>query len=207
MGIDIRAGFLAEQVNFDPEAAQWFRDRLKEINQVLVENGYPAHVEPEQLPKLARLACVGTARDWCWQLKRAYACFRRNKPIRRGKFSAADGDMLTDAVLDYMESHLLNHATDEGYYVPIDLPDGPLCDDRIPGRGMLGSTQGLLRELVALAPSLGLELDDGTLTSRALELLKSDLNDHPLGGELLVWHQYYEEARHSLAHGSIIVIA
>lgn len=55
-----------------------------------------------------------------------------------------------------LKKHLLGHSS-EGYYVPIEMPSGPLYDasGALPG-GYLGSSQALMEELIELTPKLGI---------------------------------------------------
>ncbi|GAA1538583.1 hypothetical protein GCM10009730_54720 [Streptomyces albidochromogenes] len=65
-------------------------------------------------------------------------------------------------------SHLLCHADNGGYYVPVDISE-PLFlpeEDEVLGYGMVGSSQRLQSELVWLAPGIDIHPDeDGTLSS------------------------------------------
>ncbi|WP_197358286.1 hypothetical protein, partial [Streptomyces clavuligerus] len=55
------------------------------------------------------------------------------------------------------QSHLVWHYDHAGAYVPVDFAAPLATDALLDGGGPLGSTQGLLRELEFVAPSLGID--------------------------------------------------
>ena len=102
-----------------------------------------------------------------------------------------------------LDSHLLCHSDAEGYYVPIDFAD-IIVDDEIPG-GMIGSSQRLFAELVAVAPAIGIELDGTVLSDKVAAALADDNDSVPYATERLVWLTLFEQARVSIANGTLIV--
>ncbi|MGX2995704.1 hypothetical protein JNUCC64_15690 [Streptomyces sp. JNUCC 64] len=97
-------------------------------------------------------------------------------------------------------SHLLCHADNAGYYVPVDFPD-PLFLPReagVAGGGMVGSTHRLLAELTTLAPALAI---DPTIPTPPAPPTDED----PLSPERGAWHQLHRACRESLAGGHAIV--
>jgi hypothetical protein len=208
MGIDIRAGALAELLTWDLESAAAVRERIARMNEALRDAGLPEHVEPETLPRLERRACVGTDPRWVLCLKRALACVAEEVPLRAGPYTDEDGDFVGDANSVWPESHLLSHSPRKGYFVPIHSPKLPLLDHRVPG-DFLCSSQGLLKELKQVAAPLGLELVEGELSPASLALLTDidGLEAHPHRSELLAWHQLWEEAQISIAHRTMIILS
>ncbi|MGZ3424514.1 MAG: hypothetical protein ACXVEE_42030, partial [Polyangiales bacterium] len=100
--------------------------------------------------------------------------------------------------------HLLVHSDCEGYYVPVDFAE-VVFDDELPG-GMLGSSQRLMRELVEVAPALGITLENGTLSdAETRRINKIAETDGPLYRELLAWIALYEAARISIRDRCTIV--
>jgi hypothetical protein len=55
MGLGICAGMLVDFIQQDEEGANRLRSTMSKINEVLTEEGLPAHHEPEQLPPLGPL--------------------------------------------------------------------------------------------------------------------------------------------------------
>ena len=107
-----------------------------------------------------------------------------------------------------MESHLLCHSDCEGFYFPIPFTN-ILFDkkDRIPG-GMLGSSVMLQKELIAVAPALGIRLDKGKLTDQEAQKINREVEaESPLWIEKAVWISLFEAARLSIEHKAAICFA
>src|SRR5688572_17618674 len=49
MGLSIEIAQLAYLKHHDEEGATWFRESVTELNEVLLGQGHPAHVEPEDI--------------------------------------------------------------------------------------------------------------------------------------------------------------
>ncbi|MGW4241861.1 hypothetical protein [Nocardia sp. NPDC004722] len=187
-----------------------FGPALDAINKVLSDNGLPAHEEP-------RVHGMATARhhvssfpySMIHYLRRAYAHAITNpdQPLTPvAEDERASEDPLVEEVTYDFDCHLICHSDCEGYYVPIDfehvLPGDE--EDSIPG-GILGSSNRLMRELVYVAPYLGITLIDGELPdSEAHSLCEADDEDEPLGRERMVWLTLFENARVSLANNTLI---
>lgn len=132
------------------------------------------------------------------------------------------GHVLDDPILDYalsagLKLHLLSHAT-EGYFIPVELPAGPLynSDGRIPG-GWVGSSHALLQELIDLTPKLGIDLvplkgrvrrGGGIDISEecVAQLNAEGPEDSKFHVERKMWFALYEAARLSIKHRSTIVL-
>ncbi len=71
--------------------------------------------------------------------------------------------------------------------------------------GILGSTQGAMRELVQVAPLLGIRLRNGKLSDRDAETINNDKKDTPFTIERYVWLNFYEKARLSIEYNTAIV--
>ncbi|MDF4254471.1 MULTISPECIES: hypothetical protein [unclassified Streptomyces] len=114
------------------------------------------------------------------------------------------------------QSHLVWHYDHAGVYIPVDF-QAPLYDDELlEGNGPLGSSHGLLRELQALGPHLG--IDPGNPPpAPAAPLRPTDLDEPaasaaigyedgtPFGRERHVWLSLHAAVTRSLAQGSMIV--
>ncbi|WP_424212973.1 hypothetical protein ACN20G_13290 [Streptomyces sp. BI20] len=113
------------------------------------------------------------------------------------------------------ESHLVWHFDHAGAYVPVDFP-APLTDDELPaGGGPLGSAHGLLRELLFVAPALGIDPDKppaapappGGPTAPEEPAGPLPADDSPYARERHVWAGLHAAATRSLAQGSMIIFS
>jgi hypothetical protein len=109
-----------------------------------------------------------------------------------------------------LSSHLICHATIEGYFVPADLdvpvflPEG----SGVAGNGVVSSSQGLLRELQRCAGPLGIALDDDLTLSDDEAARLADLpDDHAFAVECLTWLALHEACLASVASGHAIVFS
>ena len=101
------------------------------------------------------------------------------------------------------DSHLLCHSDCEGLYIPVNF-DEPIFDDEVP-TGMLGSSQGLLRELIEVAPHIGIELIDDRPTPACLAEVREIADSGPFWRERVVWDTLFEAATLSIEHRTAIV--
>jgi hypothetical protein len=191
MGLTIVVGGLAEMAELNEEGAAWLRGEIEKLNRVLAAHGVPAHREPEAAPLLES---DGFSYEFLHFLRRAYACLLSGKPLRTGKFKKADETLIDELTSE--EHHLLFHSDAEGFYVPQDFAHA-IHDEDLPG-ALVGSSQRLLAELDKLAPFLGIS---GT------DVLGEPDESDPLWIEKLVWQTLHAAARHSVAHGALIVFA
>ncbi|GAA2458944.1 hypothetical protein [Streptomyces macrosporus] len=113
------------------------------------------------------------------------------------------------------QSHLVWHYDHAGAYVPVDFAH-PLSDDELlAGGGPLGSSHGLLRELEAVAPYLGIDPANPppapTPPVRPTELEEPAApiayDGGPFARERHVWLGLHAAATRSLAQGSMIVFS
>lgn len=195
--------------NDDPEYLADLRNELEALNALLASEGLPAHQEPETYgPVTSREEIGSLPYSFVHYLRRAYARAVENPgetlaPVADGEDPT--GDPAVEALTYMFESHLICHSDCEGYYVPVDFdmvlyPD----DDIIPG-GMVGSTQGLLRELIYVAPYIGITMIGAELAETDLAVLRADHTDtHPFYRERETWFLLYESARVSLGNNTLI---
>ncbi|MEU0840169.1 hypothetical protein ABZ370_11960 [Streptomyces sp. NPDC005962] len=113
------------------------------------------------------------------------------------------------------QSHLVWHYDHAGAYVPVDFP-GPLTNDELmEGGGPLGSSHGLLRELEAVAPALGIDPSNPPAapappsrpTSLEEPATPGPYEDSPFARERHVWLGLHAAATRSLGQGSMILFS
>ncbi|WP_020472579.1 hypothetical protein [Zavarzinella formosa] len=209
MGLAVSVGAIAYLNIHDQEGADGLRKSLAKANSVLVENGLPEHTEPEVLPPVkSRGAALGFPYSFPHYLRR-FAAHASTKPNWKPKPFPASSDPVDDPVvideLTMFRSHLICHSDCEGFYLPVDFAE-PLfaSENRVPG-GMLGSSQGLMRELISVAPFLDIKLSDGQLSdTEAARINETAFADGPFRIELMVWLTLFEAARLSIKHGAAI---
>lgn len=214
MGLAVEIGMLADLIANDPEGADWTRESLAKVNEVLAENNLPQHNEPEQLPTMHnRAGILSYPYSFLHHLRRVYARATNDPdwtptPTPEGEDPAEDS--VLDKEMDMMSSHLLCHSDAEGYYLPIDFNDVIIDEknqDRIPG-GLLGSSCRLLEELIRIAPKLGITLDGGQLSDAEADKINKDFeSEEGLWIEKIVWISLFEAARLSIEHKTAICFA
>jgi hypothetical protein len=209
MGLAVEVGVLAYLNDNDEEGATWLHERFVKVNEVLVENGLPSHVEPETLPPMNNRASLKSYPYSFLHYLRRFAAHVSSDPNWKPTPVAESEDPADDPVVDdetaMFNSHLLCHSDCEGFYLPIDFAEPLFADeDRVPG-GMLGSSQGLMRELVAVAPFLGINLSDGTLSdAEAIRINSISETEGWFWIEQAVWISLFEAMRLSIEHKSAI---
>jgi hypothetical protein len=211
MGLCIEVGALRNLYNDEPEGVESFHANIEMINAALNAAGLPAHVEPEaqDLPEMkSRCTTLGYPYDFLHHLRRVVARCLDNPswqatPLPEGE-EAAD-DPLLRREMKAMRSHVICHSDAEGYYVPVDFEEILFLDDEdASGAGIVGSSQRVLKELVAVAPALGIALSDGRLSDAEAQRIDAETDGAPLFAERLVWLSFYEKARLSVEHRTAI---
>lgn len=206
MGLAVGVGVLAGLLIHDSEGADWMRRSIAGLNAVLQREGLPAHCEPESFspPLHERMhSCTSFPYSFVHYLRRAFAHMREGLPIPDDDQLRPEHDSVVDDAASMLDSHLLCHSDCEGFYVPVAIGD-PIFDDALPG-GMLGSSVGLLAELIEVAPHIGIALADGRPTPSCEAELRAIEDDGPLWRERLVWYALFEAATLSVEHGTLIV--
>jgi hypothetical protein len=198
------------------KAIEQVRKQFRAINALLEEHKLPPHNEPETRPEEARARShVGSfPYDYMRHLRRFYAnaCRHRGDRKKYPLIPRRTDDEISEAeswIADTLEydfsSQLLCHSIYEGYFVPMPQDDH-LCGD-VPG-GFLGSTNGLVKELLFLAPLLKIKLTKkGELSDREHAKLWAACNDpdEPWMFEKVTWLTLWENARLSLQYGTAMV--
>lgn len=184
-------------------------DELARVNKLLKKQKLPLHEEPAT-PGAAktRKNCDSFPYSFIHYLRRAFAMVHEGQeltPVVEGEDPAEEPAI--DDVASMLDSHLICHSDCEGYYVPIDFDEVIFDLDKvgIPG-GMLGSSMGLMKELVEVAPALQIKLKDGKLDDATAKKLADEEEDStPYWRERLVWLALFEAARVSIANKTLIV--
>jgi hypothetical protein len=212
MGLAIYVGALAQFKTTDAAAYEWHKVQLGIVNTVLAEKHITQHFEPEILPAMdSRDGFGGFPYSFIHYLRRIYA-HKQLDPnwtpveIADGQ-DPADDPAISHELAVQVSSHLICHSDADGYYVPVEFAK-PLIDDRLCG-GMLGSSQALMRELIKIAPALGISLTDhGELTDAEAQRIDEAADEEaPWEKELVAWLSLFEAARLSIRHKTAIVFS
>jgi hypothetical protein len=205
MGLAISVGVFAYLLEHDEEGAKWMRKQLSALNQVLQAAGLPPHVEPEQL----QVECLPHVESFPYSfihhLRRAFSHTRVGRPAltpARPDFEPSTDEMLDEEHTLYMDSHLCCHSDAEGFYVPIDFADA-LHNAELPG-GIAGSSYALLRELLQVAPLLGIPIEDGTISAATAHALADVADSDPYLREKIVWGALFATATASIEYRTVV---
>lgn len=212
MGLAVTVGMLSDLSEHDPEGAEWLREALRSANSLLAAHGLPMHEEPIiPFDGASRCSLDSYPYSFLHYLRRIYAYVVRDpkwqlQPVEDDE-DPADDPVVEEETMQ-MRSHLLCHSDAEGLYLPIDFEEVLFDEDgSLPG-GMLGSTQQLMRELLALASPLGIKLPNGELSDSEASRLNDDVEtEGPFWREKCVWLSLFEAARLSLKHKAAICFA
>lgn len=206
MGLAVGVGVLADLIIHDSEGAEWTRRSLASLNVVLQRNGLPEHHEPERFdkPLFERMhSCTSFPYSFIHYLRRAFAHVREGLPVPDDDELRPEHDSVVEDASTMFDSHLLCHSDCEGVYVPIEIGD-PIFDDEVPGT-MLGSSQALLRELIEVAPHIGITLENDRPTPASEAALREASDGSAFWRERLVWYTLFEAATLSIEHNTLIV--
>jgi len=211
MSLAVEVGTLADLIENDEEGAEWFRESISQVNEVLREQGLQEHLEPENLPRIQFRCSIGSyPYSFLHHLRRFYAhCVAdpswSPQPTPPGE-NPAD-DPVVDSETNMMSSHLLCHSDCEGFYLPIDFKDVIIDEkskDRVVG-GLLGSSYRLKEELTMIAPKLGIRLENRKLSDSEVDRLNKAIDaEATLWIEKTVWLSLYEAACFSIEHRTAV---
>lgn len=190
--------------DFDDGDPEDFRADIEILNRFLTAKNYEPYVEPGPLPEFRRRSSGYHSFFALQELRRLYVCVLEGKELPRGEISDQDLDLIRSVGKAHPESHLLHHSDFEGYYIPREMPNGPLSSEEIPGY-FLGSSQGLIGELMTVSEALDLELVDGKISVPSLKKLKAKGPDNPLYQAAGIWISLYESAQYSVTHRVLVI--
>jgi hypothetical protein len=214
MGLSVSVGLLAFLKTNDPEGVEGLVASFRAVNRVLASHGLPPHNEPETLAEIVdRVPVVSMPYNALHHLRRAVAYAmrpgRQFRPLRKGEQPIED--LVLDGAMSSFSSHIICHSDGNGFYVPIDFPE-PLSDD-LPDEdpeciegGILGSSQGGLRELMLAAPLLDIPLVGGQLSDENAKVVcREPVGSHPHWVARQMWLYLHERLRQSVEYQSAVV--
>lgn len=205
MGLSISVGLLYDQARNDPEGYEHHRRGFVRLGRALRAEGV-RWAEPEiAAPPSPHVFSGGFPYGYLTRLRRVLVLAGRGEPVVPVPQSGSEAWHRDLARIDdetsLFASHLLCHADNAGYYVPVDFTD-PLFlppESGVAGAGMVGSSQLLLAELDGLASALGIRLTDAHSVSVGLS------DDDPFGPEKWAWGQLRQACLASIAGGHAVV--
>lgn len=195
-----------------------FAEELAAYNQALAEAGLPQLPVVGYVPGVSGTVAPVAGFDYTalHLLRRAYLLHLSGLPVTPADDTGGDYQQLLEMFEPAaQQAHLVWHFDHAGSYVPLDFPH-PVVNDALLARGgPLGSSHGLLRELEAVAPALGIDphnpppappppprptrLDEPATPPPA--------EDGPFARERHVWLGLHTAATRSLAQGAMIVFS
>ena len=220
MGLSISVGLLADLYHNDTEGFAYHRDAFGQLTRALAAEGIDWREPETGSGPAAHPYSAGFPYGHLTRLRRVYVLDQAGEPITPAAqigTSRYERDLqrITDETM-MLASHLLCHADDSGYYLPLDFAD-PLflpAQPALEGGGMVGSCPRLLRELGGIAPALGIRLegdgdgagdDGGRLTDAEAARLAAGPRDDPFEPEKSAWLELYRSCAASIAGGHAIV--
>jgi len=215
MACDLWLVPLVDVLTHSPENP--FRDDLLRYNAALAAHGLPEVPVYEYVPGISGAVEPIAAFDYdsLHFLRRAYLLGVTGFEITPVDALGGDYEQLLEMFESTAEqSHLVWHFDHAGAYVPIDFQLPLVVDSLLESGGPLGSSQGLLRELHAVAPVLGIDPINPPAPTRPLgptgleQPFGPPLDDfHPYARERHAWAGLYAAATRSVTQGSMIVFA
>jgi hypothetical protein len=206
MGLAISVGNPC--VGYDEEGEEQYQRDFQALSRILADNGV-TWSEPDTMPPPDAMRPHVTSFPYSYlhYLRRAYALLFNGEPVTPAASydEMASDDAKVEDAASHMTSHLLCHDDGEGFYVPVEFADPVFIGADDGDFGFVGSSQALLRELIAVAPTIGVTLQaDGSLDDETAARLVENDGD-PYAIEQTVWLALYEACRASIAHGNAIV--
>ena len=204
MGLAISVGLL-DFVAGDEEGVEFYRGELERINALLIANGASAHVEPEAVDHPNYRGFVSSfPYSFIHYLRRAIAYHAVGETLTE---VPKGGDAADDPILaeEYymLSSHIICHSDCDGYYVPIEFSE-PIFDPE--SNLTLGSSIAMVEELIAVAPSLGIDIVDRALSDdEAKKLAEANDDSAPFYREKIVWFTLWELANVSVQQNATLI--
>ncbi|MBL1066004.1 hypothetical protein [Streptomyces sp. 7-21] len=194
-----------------------FSEELACYDQALAEAGLPPVPVTSYVPGTSgRVAPVaGFNYADLHLLRRAYLLHLSGLPVTPAERLDGDYQQLLEMFeAAAQQAHLVWHFDHAGAYVPVDFPHPVVNDALMESGGPLGSSHGLLRELQAVAPVLGIDPRNPPPApaapqrpTRLDEPLAVAGEEGPFMRERHVWLGLHAAATRSLAQGAMIVFS
>lgn len=198
MTLSISVALLHDQARNDPEGHDRHRRAFARLSRALRADNIRWEEPDTTALAVAHTFSGGIPYGYLTCLRRAFVLVGRGGPVSPAPRPDTEawhrGLAAIDDETSLLASHLLCHADDAGYYIPVDFPD-PLFlppEAEVAGAGMVGSSQRLLAELSSMAPWLG--------TPASAE----SPGDDPVAPERSAWHQLRQACRASILGGHAI---
>jgi hypothetical protein len=195
-----------------------FAEEIAVYDRALHEAGQPAVPVYGYMPGLSGdvAPVAGFDYDALHFLRRAYLLQLHRLEVTPADALGSDYEQLLEMFESTAQrSHLVWHYDHAGAYVPVDFAAPLSNDELLAGGGPLGSSHGLLRELEAVGPFLGLDPANPppapTPPAHPTELEEPAVSMPPDGGPFIrerhVWLGLHAAATRSLAQGSMILFS
>ncbi|MER6531670.1 hypothetical protein [Streptomyces sp. NPDC001508] len=214
MGLSISVGLLYDQARNDPEGYEHHRRAFLRLGRALCAEGVRWEEPEVATPPSPHVFSGGFPYGHLTRLRRILVLAGRGEPVApapRPDSEAWRRDLARiDDETSLLASHLLCHADNAGYYLPVDFAD-PLFlaqESGVAGAQTVGSSHRLLAELDGLAPTLGIRLTEAHAShpGPAAPAVSVDLSDDdPFGPEKWAWDQLRQACRASIAGGHAVV--
>jgi len=213
MGLTISSGILADYKENEPEGYEAYKVIFENINTILIKNGVETYQEPDEM-EIEPLQFGGFSYSFLHHLRRFAAHVWEHKDNENCDWKptpfSIDDEPEADSILEdhysYMSSHLLTHSDNEGFYIPVELPEVLFDTDEAPVPGaMIGSSYDLLKELKSLTTHLGIGLDENNNLTNIDELNKIVADEGDFWIEIIVCVTLLDAAKFSLNNKTAIV--
>lgn len=207
MSLSISVNKLAEMKQLDEEGFAHYQQVFQQLNQLLQTHHLASFQEPvDTITENSRAPLTSFPYSWLHYLRWVDVQISHDPSIQIIPIN--DDKAISDHLqkidfTEFMDDPLINHADDEGYYVPVDS-DEVLFDTE--QDQTVGSSQQLLAVLQDIAPYLGIQLIDGELTDEEVARLSQIVTQHQdFYREIAVWLALFEASRLSIKYQTAIV--
>jgi hypothetical protein len=195
-----------------------FAEELAEYDRALADAGLPPVPVYAYMPGISGEVAPVAGFDYAalHLLRRAHLLRLSGLPLTPVEELDGDYQQLLEMFEDAAQaSHLVWHFDHAGAYVPLDFAQPLVTEELLAGGGPLGSSHGLLRELHAVAPTLGIDPDlpppppppPPHPTSLEEPAALPAYGEGPYARERHAWLGLHAAATRSLAQGSMIVFS
>lgn len=209
MSLSIGINRLAEMKQHDEEGFAYYQQVFAHLNDVLKSNKLPTYQEPtEIISEDSRALITSFPYSFLHYLRWVEVQLSINPHVPLTPINSSDElDNKLNSVdfVDFMDNPLINHADNEGYYLPVDFDE--VLFDEVENQS-IGSSYHLMAVLQDIAPHLGISLVDSKLTDEEIVRLNQRIDDeHDFYREIIVWLALFEASRLSIQYHTAIVFA